>query len=82
MKTFTGSDGLAGFSPGERLAWQRWSPLLMILPGLEEWTAEEKQDLVAVVRAKGSVRESDFVRKFDEHRRLREAVRKLAAEDI
>ncbi len=73
-----GMRSLAGFSPGELLAWRRWSPLLLILPGIEHWNRPEKQGLVEVVRAKGGQRESDFAVKFDSHRRLRNAVRKLA----
>jgi hypothetical protein len=47
---------LAGFSTGQRLWWQRWSPLIMALPGVEHWAAAEKP--IRVVRAKGAA-ESD-----------------------
>ena len=66
------------WSPGERMAWTRWSPLVLILPGLERWSAAEKRALVEVVRAKGGRREAEFVRRFDRHRRLRDALRRLA----
>jgi hypothetical protein len=69
------------WSAGERLAWRRWSPLILILPGIERWSAAEKRALVAVVRAKGGRRESDFVLQFDRHRKLRRAVTKLASDD-
>ncbi len=49
-----------------------------MLPGVQRWTAAEKRALVAVVRAKGGRRESDFVRRFDAHRRLRRAIVSLA----
>jgi hypothetical protein len=65
------------WSEGERLAWQRWSPLVLVLPGVAGWTTGEKHALVEVVRAKGGRRESDFVRRFDHHRRLREALRRV-----
>ena len=45
-------------------------------------TAAEKRALVAVVRAKGGRRESDFVLQFDRHRKLRRAVTKLALDDL
>jgi hypothetical protein len=35
---------------------------------------------VQVVRAKGGRRESEFVRRFDAHRKLRAAIRKLTLE--
>mgnify|MGYP001334062340 FL=1 len=39
--------------------------------------ADEKAALVRVVRAKGGHRETDFVRLFDAHRKLRAALRAL-----
>ena len=69
-----------GFSAGERLAWRRFSPLIMTLPGVERWSRSERQAMVGVVRAKGGRRESDFVRRFDAHKKLRRAVWRLAAE--
>lgn len=68
------------FSAGERLWWKRWSPLVLALPGIERWSGKDKRALVKVIRAKGGRRESDFVRLFDGHRRLRRAVLKLAGE--
>ena len=67
---------------GERLAWERWSPLIVMLPGISRWRPEEKRALVKVVRAKGGRRESDFVTLFDKHRRLRRAILKLTEETL
>jgi hypothetical protein len=64
---------------GERLAWERWSPLVVILPGIERWSARERRALARIVLAKGGRRESDFVRLFDRHRALRRALNRLAA---
>jgi hypothetical protein len=75
-----GVRSLEGFSPGERLAWRRWAPLILMLPDVKSWTAAERRAAARVVRAKGGRRESDFVRLFDRHRRLREAVLDLAKE--
>ncbi|MCC7012129.1 MAG: hypothetical protein IT454_06190 [Planctomycetes bacterium] len=65
------------WSADERLWWTRWSPLLLLLPGLERWSADERASLVAVVRAKAGRRESDFVRAIDAHSKLRSALRAL-----
>jgi hypothetical protein len=65
--------------PGERLAWERWGPLVAILPGIARWSPSERRALAGVVRAKGGRRESDFVRLFDRHRMLRRSMRRLAA---
>ena len=72
-----GAPSRRGWTAGERLAWDRWSPLVLVLPGVANWTATEKRALVEVVKAKGGRRESDFVRRFDRHRELRAALRKL-----
>jgi len=67
------------WSAPEREAWERWAPLLLLLPGASRWSESERRALVEVVRAKGGRREADFVRRFDAHARLRQAVRRLAA---
>jgi len=72
-----GLSSLRGFSSVERLAWERWSPLVLILPGLSGWSPREKRALVGVVRAKGGQREAEFVAQFDRHPRLRRAILRL-----
>lgn len=73
------TDAPRGWLPGEALAWRRWSPLVTMLPGVERWPAADRRALVEVIRAKGGPRESDFVARFDSHRRLRAAVLALGA---
>jgi len=73
-----GLRSLAGWTSAERLAWERWAPLLTSLAGVERWSAAERRAAVEVARAKGGRRESDFVRRFDAHERLRAAVLALA----
>jgi hypothetical protein len=75
-----GLRSLSGFSAGERLAFRRWAPLVRILPGVSRWPVGAKRDLVAVIRAKGGRRESDFVARFDRHRPLRRAILGLASD--
>jgi hypothetical protein len=70
-----------GWSIEEAQAFERWAALVLVLPGVEGWSAAEKTQLAEVVRAKGSRRESDFVRRFDDHKRLRRAIARLAAEE-
>ncbi len=69
-----------GWTATGRLAFRRWAPLVSILPGVGRWTPAEKGALAAVIRAKGGRRESDFVRLFDAHRKLRKAIVALARE--
>lgn len=71
----------SGWSDEERTAFERWAPLVRILPGVERWSRAEKSALAEVARAKGGRRESDFVRRFDAHGKLRRAITRLAAEE-
>ena len=68
----------AGWTNDERAGWRRWAPLVCIAPDLESWSSDEKRRLVEVIRAKGARRESDFVRAFDSHARLRETIVAIA----
>jgi len=70
------------FTPDEKLAWGRWAPLVMILPGVYDWSRSEKRDLAGVIKAKGGRRESDFTLKFDPHTKLRRSLLKLGDRDI
>ncbi len=73
--------GLRGAGPrqaGVKLAWERWAPVVLLLPGLDAWTKAEKKALAAVIDAKGGPRENDFVALFDAHPKLRRALQKLA----
>jgi hypothetical protein len=74
-----GLRGQSGWTAGEKLAWSRWAPLVVMLPGVARWKPAARRALVEVIRAKGGRRESDFVRRFDAHRLLRRALVKLAA---
>jgi hypothetical protein len=73
-----GVRSFAGWSPGERLWWRRWSPVLALVPRIERWTPAERRAAVRVVRSKGGRRESEYVRRFDAHAKLRRALLRLA----
>jgi len=59
-------------------AWERWSPLVLVLPGMDRWSDQAKRELTAVIRAKGGRCESEFLRRFDAHGPLRRALVRLA----
>ncbi|MEJ2719607.1 MAG: hypothetical protein P8181_00520 [bacterium] len=77
----TGVRSVRSFAPGERLWWERWSPLMLALPGVRRWTPDELRALARVARAKGGRRESDFVRFFDAHKKLRRALLEMAGHE-
>lgn len=68
--TLLGLRSLRGFTPGERLAWMRWAPLVVSLSGLSAWSTAERRALVRIVRAKGGRSETDFVALFAKHPKL------------
>lgn len=72
-----GVRGWKRWPAAERLWWTRWSPLVLVLPGVGTWLPAERAALVKVVRAKGGRRETEFVRLFAAHRALRRALRRL-----
>ena len=72
-----GLSSLKGFSKGERIAWSRWAPVVLCLPGVDRWSAEERRALVEVIKAKGGKREIEYTRLFDQHLRLRAAIVEL-----
>jgi hypothetical protein len=71
----TGVRSLRGFSAAERLAWQRWSPLVVFaLPGVSRWSQAERYALARVIRAKGGRDESEFIARFAAHPKLERAL--------
>ncbi|MCU0225237.1 MAG: hypothetical protein MUF27_14470 [Acidobacteria bacterium] len=73
-----GAAAFRGMTPGEKLALDRWAPLVCVLPGVERWPAADRRALAGVIRAKGGRRESEFVLRFDAHARLRRSLAALA----
>ena len=53
-----------------------------MLPGVAEWPADDRRALADVIRAKGGRYESDYVKKFDAHARLRAAVVALSRGEV
>jgi hypothetical protein len=74
LMRLVGLQSLRGFTPNERLAWRRWSPFVLALPGLLRWGATDRRAAARVVRAKGGRRESDFATLFAAHPRLARAL--------
>ena len=73
-RALLGLRSLDGWDRNQRLMLQRWAPLIRVLPGVSRWSAADRKALADIVRAKGGRRESEYVRLFDAHRRLRSAV--------
>lgn len=63
----------------ERLAFERLAPVLAGIPDLTDWSLRERRALVDIIRAKGGPREADYIRRMQEHRRLRHSLLRLGA---
>jgi hypothetical protein len=74
-----GVESIADWPADEQLMWHRLSPVIAAIADVEEWPKADRAALVDVIRAKGGVREKDYVTLFDAHRRLRRAVAAFAA---
>jgi hypothetical protein len=70
----TGQQSLAGFTRQERLAWQRWAPLIASLPGVSRWPPAQRRELAEVVRAKAGRQELPYLLRFAAHPRLSKAL--------
>jgi hypothetical protein len=58
-------------------AWQNWSAVIAVLPGVEGWSREERSHLARVITAKGGRRDSDYLALFDAHSKLGPLLRRL-----
>ena len=62
---------------GARMAWDRWAPIVASLPGLAQWSADERSALARVIAAKGGRRDGDYLALFEAHPKLGPALRRL-----
>jgi hypothetical protein len=67
------------WSTGQVTALERWSPLLVQIPGLARWPDRDKAAVVRIVRAKGGAYEREYVLRLQRCARLRAALGRLAA---
>lgn len=74
-----GVESVADWPAGERLMWHRLSPVVAAVADVDDWPEADRAALVDLIKAKGGVREQDYVPLFDAHRRLRRAVAAFAA---
>jgi hypothetical protein len=66
------------WSAPERMALERLSPILVLIPDLPRWAPAEKRALVRIIKAKGGRREAAYIGLLREHHRLARSLRKLA----
>ncbi|UCE66029.1 MAG: hypothetical protein JSU85_14440 [Candidatus Zixiibacteriota bacterium] len=75
-----GITGLSKWTDNERLQFERWSPLLVLIRDLREWSKNDKNLLIEIIRAKAAKREKRFVAIMQKHNRFREFLIGLSGE--
>ncbi len=51
-------------------AWHNWSAVIANIPGIERWPLDLRKQVADIIAAKGSGRDSDYLRLFDRHPKL------------
>ncbi len=69
----------SSWKPLEKAAFENFALVLTGAPRLREWTREEKENLVQVIRAKSKPDEILYLHLTQRHGRLREALRKVGS---
>jgi len=73
--------GIRDLSSTERESFKNLALLLGLIPGLKEWSAEEKRRIEEFIRSKMSDDEASYVRLLEEHKRLNDALLRLASSE-
>ena len=65
---------LDAWNAREQSAFGNWALLLALVPGLGQWTDNEKRNLVAIIRAKAGPNETAYLQQLQQHGTLRDAL--------
>jgi hypothetical protein len=68
-----------GWKEAERRSLEDWSLILAMIPGLANWSAEEKREMVGIIRAQSGTNEMRYLRLTQGHGRLREEILRLGS---
>lgn len=67
----------AGWTPGERLCFNRLALFALTIPNLEKWSSQDRRKLSQIMRAKGSAHEQEYIRELRMHSRLMRAIESI-----
>ncbi len=68
------------WTPAQQQALENWSLVLALIPGLARWSANEKRQLVKIIRAKPAPNEMTYLRQTQHHPRLRDELLRLGSQ--
>jgi len=63
----------------ERRALDNWSLVLALIPDLRRWSAEERRELVRIIRSQSAANEMQYLRLTQRHERLRRELLRLGS---
>jgi hypothetical protein len=69
----------SAWTSAERQALENWSLVLALIPGFQHWSSQEKQDVVAMIRAQAGPGEMRYLRMTQRHSRLRAELLRLGS---
>jgi hypothetical protein len=69
----------SSWTPLEQAAFENYALVLADLPGLREWTQEEKEDLLRIIRSKSRADEMLYLHLTQRHDRLRQTLLQLGS---
>jgi hypothetical protein len=69
----------AHWTPAQQQSLENWSTVLALIPGLARWSAQEKQGVVEIIRAKSARNEMLCLRLTQHHPRLRAELLRLGS---
>jgi hypothetical protein len=67
------------WNPLEQVAFKDFALVMSLVPELKDWTGDEKEALIALIRAKVAPNEVEYLRLLQRHRALREALVRLGS---
>jgi len=67
------------WSSAQKQSLETWSLVLAEIPDLARWTAQEKQEVIQIIRAKSGANEMSYLRRTQQHTRLRQELLRLGS---
>ncbi len=67
------------WSSAQKQSLETWSLVLAEIPDLARWTAQEKQEMIQIIRAKSGANEMSYLRRTQQHARLRRELLRLGS---
>ena len=69
----------ARWSSAERRSLENWALILALIPGLAEWSSQEKRNLIEMIRSQSGRNEMRYLRLTQRQPRLRDELLRLGS---